>query len=348
MPGTRPRDSVPAEETLVDGAEHSLHEYLETIALLQQEVTRLEHELESRGERSWGTDSAGLAWAEEEMEPSHADAPAQRELERLNSELAAREETVALLLDQLSLVDEAKAAHEAEWEQLTKWVAELEQRVEGQDEHALHAMHARLADQERQAKELQAQAEQERRGWEIERRAIESEAARLRRELAQAEANARSTGNEGQPDPGSGAGAETLDALEEENGRLRALQAIAEQSAAENADALRARLGQVEDERDQIQRQLERFQDDTKREKLEFEATIAELRTRLSRASLVQAEPAHPPKGHDDHLRALEPDLRVRALRQHLLEIHQREEEGRKQRTLSTRLSRLWSRTSPR
>ena len=45
---------------------------------------------------------------------------------------------------------------------------------------------------------------------------------------------------------------------------------------------------------------------------------------------------------------ALEPDLRVRALRQHLLEIHQREEAERRERRLTHRLSKLWSRTSPR
>ena len=45
---------------------------------------------------------------------------------------------------------------------------------------------------------------------------------------------------------------------------------------------------------------------------------------------------------------ALESELRIRALRQHLLEIHEREETERRERSLTHRLSRLWSRTSPR
>ena len=44
---------------------------------------------------------------------------------------------------------------------------------------------------------------------------------------------------------------------------------------------------------------------------------------------------------------ALEADMRIRAFRQHLREIHVHESEARKPAGLSARLSRLWSRTRP-
>ena len=50
--------------------------------------------------------------------PASSAARSHREVERLTCELASREETVALLLDQLSLLEEARTADRAEWEQL--------------------------------------------------------------------------------------------------------------------------------------------------------------------------------------------------------------------------------------
>ena len=106
----------------------------------------------------------------------------------MTGDLASREETVALLLDQLSLLEEARTADRAEWEQLAGWVAELEQRVEGQDEDALRRLQARLGDQQREAEELRTKLEQHRRGWEVQREVYEGTIARLQEGLAKAQA----------------------------------------------------------------------------------------------------------------------------------------------------------------
>ena len=74
------------------------------------------------------------------------------EVERLKAELAGRDETILLLLDELSRVEEAQAASRAEWEQLTGWVAELEHRVEGQDGDAVHRLENELADQQQKSR----------------------------------------------------------------------------------------------------------------------------------------------------------------------------------------------------
>ena len=130
------RSNIPGtDDTSADGSGYSTHDYQEMVALLQEEVARLEQELHSYGERSPIDDPA----AEDEVGPSAATesaTAARDEIERLKCELANREESVTLLLDELTVLEEAKAADRAEWEQLIGWVAELEQRVEGQDEDA--------------------------------------------------------------------------------------------------------------------------------------------------------------------------------------------------------------------
>ena len=117
-------------------------------------------------------------------------AVARAAIERLEAELASRDETIGLLLDQLSRVEEAHASGRAEWEQLSGWLAELEQRVEGHDGDALLQLQERLAGQERQADEVRKKAEQDRRAGEAHRRIHEGEIARLQAELAQARAAA--------------------------------------------------------------------------------------------------------------------------------------------------------------
>ena len=67
------------------------------------------------------------------------------EVERFQAELVSRDETIRLLMDELIRVEEAQAATRAEWEQLDAWVAELEHRVEGQDEIGLRELENRLA-----------------------------------------------------------------------------------------------------------------------------------------------------------------------------------------------------------
>jgi hypothetical protein len=342
-----PNDPVNIDETFADRGGSAIPEYLETIALLQEEIVRLEQVLQVAGAAPWETESTGFASAEDDFNRSGVSASAavaHGEFERLTCELASREETVALLLDQLSLLEEARTADRAEWEQLAKWVTELEQRVEVQDEHAFGRLQARRGDQQREAEELRTKVEQHHRTWEVQRQVYEGKIARLQEGLAQAQAFPRAVADDdGQS---SAPVIDVVKDLQEENLRLTARQEIAERTAAESFDALHARLGEVQNERDEVRRQLEKVQDEQRRERLEYEATRAERRTRHAQASLVQPEAPQPVKAPEDH--PLETDMRIRALRQHLLEIHEREEEERRQRSLTARLSRLWSRTSPR
>jgi hypothetical protein len=340
-------DPFKIDETFADTGGSAIPEYLETIALLQAEIVRLEQELQVGGDAPWETASTGFGSTEDEFRRSAVSetaAAAHAEAQRLTCELASSEQTVALLLHELSSLEEARTADRAEWEKLTEWVTELEQRVEVQDEHALGRLQVRLGDQQREAEELRTNLEQHRRDSEVQRQVYEAKIARLQEGLAQAQAFPRAV----EEDDGQSSGSviEVVKELREENLRLAARQEIAERTAAASSGALHTRLGEVQHERDEIRRQFEQVQDERRRERLEYEATLAECLVRRSQAARVQPAAPQDVEAPEDH--PLEPDLRIRALRHHLLEIHQREEEERRQRSLTARLSRLWSRTSPR
>jgi uncharacterized small protein (DUF1192 family) len=324
----------------------------ETIALLQEEIMRLEAELAARSDRPSAAVFEGVARAEDECDrfaaAEHA-AHSRGEVERLTLELASRDETLALLLDQLGSLEETRTAERAEWDQLAGWVAELERRVEGQDEDAFRRLQASLANQQKEAEELRTKFEHHRRGWEVQRAVYEGKIARLQEGLAKSEARARAPeDNEGQNDLGSSRDIEETKALEAENLRLIAQQEMTERIAGENSAALHSSLCELQNERDELQRQLDHLRDERRREKLEHEATCAELRTRASQASLIQPSAPQIVKTPKESAAEMEPYLRIQALRQHLLEIHEQQEEERRQRKLMSRLSRLWSRTGPR
>ena len=142
---------------------------------------------------------------------------------------------------------------------------------------------------------------------------------------------------------GRGPDSEEIESLRAENLRLRS--AGEKRAGQRDAEVLHAHLGEAMAERDALRRQLERLLDERRREQLEHTATVAELQTQLSRASLAQPEAAQEASTISP---ARDEQLRFQALRQHLLEIHQREDHERKQKQLIPRLSRLWSRTGPR
>ncbi len=336
-------------ETSVDGrGGDPAADYLETIALLQEEVARLEQELlgRDRGPSELPTDGA-------DPEPGRADvggdaeraAAARAEVARLEADLAAREETIGLLMDHLGRVEDAQAAGQAEREQLSGWLAELERRVEGQDGDERLRLEERLAAEQRRADESTRRAEQDRRDAEAQRRTYEAEIARLREALARG--RPAGAGDEaGRPPAGRGPDSDELESLRAENLRLRA--ACAEHAGRSDAEALDARLAETIEQRDGLRRQLERLQDEQRREQLEHAATVADLQAQLSRASLAVHDPAGTVEGASSIPHARDEQLRFQALRQHLLDIHQREEQERKQKQLIPRLSRLWSRTGPR
>jgi myosin heavy subunit len=331
-------------------------DYQETIEILQEEIARLERELQLRDESR--EDAASHVDSSFDDKPETSDAADTHggdplEVERLQKELDGRDETIVLLLDELSRVDEAQKASRAEWEQLNGWVAELEDRVAGQDGSAAQQLQNELAAQRQKADALQLKSEQERRAWEAQRQVYQEEVTRLQASLDEV-----SVSNTAPADVDSGTLSQGVDpgvveALQAENLRLRAAwqELVERASAAEHSEALEAKLAETLNERQQLRRKLEQVDDERKRERLEHEATVAELRSRQSELSqspsqdvVSETKPAGAASERDL-------DMRVRALRQHLQEIEERERmerEERRQKNLVVRLSRLWSRTSPR
>ncbi len=149
-------------------------EYLDTITLLEDEISRLESELQARREDD----------LESRVSPtSEADAAAtallQQSLDRTRDELAARDETISFLLEQVRLIEDAESASRAEWEQLAQWVSEVEERVEGQD---LARERGDEEERERYAAprlKVVVSSSEERKTWAAERHRLEEEAGRL-------------------------------------------------------------------------------------------------------------------------------------------------------------------------
>lgn len=308
---------------------------LDTIALLQEEIAHLEGEIRMRDDAA--------ASASEDLQatrrrPDIPDTDAKERLDALNAALADREETIALLLDHLRLGEEAEAASRAEWEQLNSWVQEVERRVEG---HAGSATDAGLRDaldaERRSTEALRQAADKERRTAEAQRHALVDEVERLRSKFAEIASE-------------SGAGVDAVRALERENDELRdAYDGLVRDAVpSHEVDAIVAELQAVRLERDNAGHDLKRAIDAQHRERNEHEAALNALQSQLARESLRRQE---------DHVKAatlpaaetsaLDPDVRIRALREHLNEIHQDEAQQRMRRSLSSRLSRLWHHTGP-
>jgi hypothetical protein len=307
----------------------------DTIALLQEEITRLESELQSRDEPG----HAGSEGSQLDSRPTGHDEATRLRLAGLTDELAAREETISLLLEQLRLAEEAEAAGRAEWEQLQGWVEEVENRV-AQQGGSESNVRQELAEERRKLETLRRTAELEQRSWETQRQALVGEADRLRRKFTEVAAE-------------SDTSLAAVRALELENQQFRA----AYQELAQNAvpghevDAIVEELQSVRKEREAIAQELQRERDDRRREGKEQEAALCALRSQLARESLhrqeEQVKTTVLPPTHTEPRPELDPDHRIRAFREHLKEIHHDEVEQRLKQSLASRLSRLWHHTSP-
>ncbi len=319
------------------GCDQADANYLETIALLQDEITRLESELlahEETGPSSAYSDrSRADAGAFDEL-------PNRQELDRLGTELAVRDETINLLLDQLRLVEEAESAGRLEWEQLTAWVAEVEQRIDRQDGAAPEKLAQELDAQRRQAEESRLQLDRERTAGNDQRRGLEREIQRLQSLLARAAQKIAA--------PSEGV---AIAILESENGRLRQRCQDLDEAVKSGAQSLRDALKTGQKELEDVRKERDLVQDERVREHREYEIAIASLRSLASRAavSAQQGEGrAARSDASSDVPSALEADIRIREFRQHLKEIHCHEAEARNHNRLTARLSRLWTRTGPK
>lgn len=312
-------------------------DYLETIALLQDEIARLEEELLAReeiGPSSVQTDRS-------RADPGDPDElPNRQELDRLGAELAARDETINLLLDQLRLVEEAESASRVEWEQLTQWVAEVEQRIERQDGAGTEKLALELDAHRKQAEECRLQLDLERTAWIDQRRGLENEIHRLQSLLARAAQEGAATSDHA-----------ALAILESENQRLRQLCQDHDETIKSEARSRREAMEMARREIEEVRRERDLVKDERDRERREYEIAVASLRSQVSRAALTARENKGPATGSDassDVPAALEADIRIREFRQHLKEIHCHEAEARNRNRLGARLSRLWARTGPK
>ncbi len=303
----------------------------DTITLLQAEIARLEAELDARDEAIL-LPAAGRP-GDQSDDPDGREEAHRRRVEELAADLAGRDETVTLLLEQSRLFEDAAAAQRAEWEQLHQWVEEVERRVEGRDAGD-DRLRMELDSERVRAESLRRSAESDRASWDAQRRGLEREAEHFRDLLAR-QANG----------PAAAEDETAFIALASENRRLRAASAELErlragageaEGLARKVDATLAELGQVRGE-------LQRSEDERRRETIEHEAALVALRSETARGSLVREGvpgPAAVPSPTDA-------DERIRAFRLHLKELHEREDQQRAGRTLSARLSRLWRTTGP-
>lgn len=305
----------------------------ETIALLQEEVARLEAELRARDEAA---ELPTPPWLQ--AEPEGASSEAGERALALAEELNGRDETIAILLDQCRLFEEAAAAQKAEWDHLYQWVEEVERRVDGKD--AREGGFEADLDAERRRSEAERQAfDVEKRSWDARRRATERETADLRAALARSEHES--------------ADSDSYRAVVDENQKLREICLELERVAdsAVEVEPLRERLQIARAKVEELEKQLRGVLDARQREVKEHEAELSALRSKIAIESLQKAaEPVASRQGAAAAERrdpALEADERIRAFRQHLREVHERESEQRAGKSLSARLSRLWHHTGP-
>ena len=315
-------------------------ETLDTVTLLQDEVARLEGELRARDEALREDDAGMRAEPFPAALPLAAESEAaeegRRRISELNSDLAGREETIALLLEQVRLLEEAEEANRAEWEQIRQWVQEVERRVDRREETG-QDFEAELEAERRRSETLGQDAERDRRLGEVQRGDLEKEVERLRAMLANLAGRADSP-------------AAALAALEQENCRLReeGRDRARDSAAAAEVETLRGRIQAIRKERDDLKFEVQRARDDGQRERNEHEAALGSLRRELALESLKRQEEligagTAPPNSPA----LLEADERIRAFRQHLKEIHEDEQEQKLKRSLTARLSRLWHHTGP-
>ena len=307
----------------------------DTMLLLQEEIERLENELRLRDE--------ALAESHRSADPAvtalEENADFQNRIEDLKCELASRDDSIALLLEQIRLFEEAENTSRAEWEQLSAWVTEVEQRVERRDTVS-QDVQLELETERNQATAQRHAFEKDRRGWEAQREALEDETERLRGKIAELANHTEAT-----PDA-------AYAALESENRRLRETCHSLVRASAEAADAnhLRTQLQAAQTQIDDLRKEIAKLNDERARERKEAEAAAAALRNQLVVASLKTVDEAPKPvvvETPPHETAGSSVDERIRALRQHLVDIHEREQAERARRSLGARLSRLWRNTGP-
>jgi chromosome segregation ATPase len=309
-------------------------DYQDTIALLQEEIVRLEEEIRIRDEER--LEEPPALESEVPLPPGPDPAEAKR-IEELTADLARRDETIVLLLDEIQLIEEAEAAKRAEWEQLNQWVEQVEERVESRDRD--ESNHERELESERRKSAEQRQShETDKRAWQTQRKTLEEEIERMRARLSSVAKQTDSNADL------------ALAALEGENRRLRKTcdELARKAAAADELGKQREQFVATRNQLDEAQAKVRSLEDDIQRERKEHEAALASLRSKQAQEPLQRREAhAETPSPAPRDLSLVTAEERMSAFRQHLQELHQREIDDRANNRLSARLSRLWRRTGP-
>lgn len=226
-------------------------------------------------------------------------------IEKLTADLGERDTLITLLWDEINGLEQSRAADRAEWEQLAECLDSIERQVaEGSSVSALETQ---------RATEFQERLNAERREWSEQKSKLEGEIFVLRKRLEESATDSSDC-------------SEPHRAYVEEGRRLAALEAAREREELED------RLRDAEDRIRALHGELERARTALEQMRLQHASELVAIRAERSSARMqgpsVEATP----------------DERIRALREHLKEIHARENSERRQRQASNRLSRLWTR----
>ena len=285
------------------------------IETLRREISSLQSELAIRDQELAELCAGDMANAQD-TECDFGETPQLVErLENLLDELQSSDHRIQSMEELLRVSDEAQQAEVEERRQIENWVSEIESRIRRREEE----WQSQTEQLNKQVAELKEQREQ---AHEQLGQALDSKGDEVARQTQQ-----------------------QLEQVQEQNNQLAE---IAMQLKREN-DSLQAKVSEFETESEDgespvaLQRRLRQHELELAQERAEMSRQKAEL-TRI-RDELEKA-------AGDQQKDAGTSDLRVKALRDHLREIHDEEKEKREeQRTnggLASRLSRLWQRLDSR
>ncbi len=293
-----------ARDASSDDAEDELSES----TLLRAEVEQLQTELMQREEEIRHLVNGSASEPANEL-PAVNDGESDRlvdRLEQLLAELSESDERVRNLETLLHASDDATLAEREEREQLGHWVSEIETRVADREQQW-------KAREERLEARLKEAAERCRRAETSAEHVVKLHAGEFQQQLQR-----------------------QVVELQEDNERLA--------SELDEARTEHSRLREVVSRSGVREEQLQEFTEQ------QAELKLHEIEIARERA-LIARQTAEIARLRDELDRAVapvqnveNPDCRIRQFREHLREIHDLEEEQRKQRSLSGRLSRLWNR----
>ena len=283
----------------------------EELEMLRMEVEQLRFELAERDVQSPFqndnlADQANCSNQEQNFVDDDQTAQLVNRLEELLVELQSSDERVRGLEELLQFSDQAAQAEQEERQQLESWVAEIEQRL-SQREAESEAEMGRVLNRLKEAQAQHHQVETQL------KKVLQSKGHKLSEASKDLIQKSRNQIQELQ---------QRLEASKEENERLRQ-----QMTSSEGEVKAREELQQMEQKLMQLEVETSRERADLARQRAELETLKDELNQKLNST-------------HDEDTA----DSRVRAMRQHLRDIHEEErtaEEEKRQRSLGGRISRL-------